>query len=145
MDGEAEDGDVIVVAPTGEERQAALRRVAQHAVLPLLFGAVTGALWQVLVMPNLGPRSFPIRFMGPFGGPSVLTFGPQIIGASTHGRVVGIRGRLGGRGGAAQLVWTIPGPQALLCGGYVLGVLWMSITSLGPWVQNRRSVWPCGT
>lgn len=43
-----------------------------------------------------------------------------------------------------SLVWTIPGPQALLCGGYVLGVLWMSITSawsMGPKPPFRLAMW----
>ncbi|MGB2362338.1 MAG: hypothetical protein ACPH93_02255, partial [Candidatus Poseidoniaceae archaeon] len=59
MEAGHDDGEIIAVAPTGEERQAALRRVAQHAVIPLLFGAVAGALWQVLVMPQLGPTQLP--------------------------------------------------------------------------------------
>lgn len=145
MDGEAEDGDVIVVAPTGEERQAALRRVAQHAVLPLLFGAVTGALWQVLVMPSLGPTQLP----NPVHGALLVALLCSPLAHRTLARRPMDEWWEYGVGWAAvavplSLVWTIPGPQALLCGGYVLGVLWMSITSawsMGPKPPFRLAMW----
>ena len=111
MDDEAEDGDVIVVAPTGEERQ---RRYAALLSTPCFHSLWRGhrALWQVLVMPTSGQRSFQsgsgallVALLCSPWPTDCWRVDPWTSGGNT--------GRLGGRGGAAQLVWTIPGPQAL--------------------------------
>lgn len=145
MEGEAERGEVIPVASTGEERRAALRRVAQHAVFPLLFGAVAGALWQVVVMPRLGPTQLP----NPVHGALLVALLCSPLAHRALARRPLNEWWEYGVGWAAvavplSVVWTIPGPQALLCGGYLLGVLWMSITSawsMGPKPPFRLAMW----
>ena len=151
MDGGAEpdaepgidEGPVVAVSPT--DGRAARQRVLMHAMIPLVFGAVVGTLWQVFVTPMLGPTQMP----NPVHGALLASL---LLSPVAH-RLLARRPMEEwweyGTGWAAvglplSLIWTIPGPQALLCGGYVLGVLWMSITSawsMGPKPPFRLAIW----
>ncbi|MBM72758.1 MAG: hypothetical protein CMB38_00620 [Euryarchaeota archaeon] len=145
MDDEEVTGEVVPVEGAPADREGNLRRVFEHGVSPFLFGAVVGAMWQTLVTPSLGPNQLPNPVHG------ALLAG--LMCSPLAHRVLARRPMDEwweyGVGWAAiavplSFIWTIPGPQAFMCGGYLFGVLWMSITSawsIGPKPPFRLAMW----
>ena len=145
MEGDEGVAETSAVQVASVDRRQARQRVLMHAMIPLAFGAVAGTTWQGFVSPHLGPTQLPNPVHG-------ALFVSLLLSPLAH-RLLARRPMDEwweyGVGWAAvavplSLVWTIPGPQALLCGGYLLGVLWMSITSawsMGPKPPFRLALW----
>jgi len=149
MDGEpsVDDGPTVAIAaPSIPHAAEVRRRTLVNAVVPLLIGAVLGAVWQLVVMPRVGDAQLP----NPVHGALMLWL--LCVPLSTT-MLVGRRlaeaweYALGLAIVAVPLasIWLGRGAGALFCGVYMLGIVWMAVSgawATSSWPNNARALAP---